>query len=160
MRTSHAFAPTATASFSDDPFFHRFGTRLPRDLRAEAQGLSWTEFAARFAPTGGPVRLGAWTAAALGAGRGTYTATLGIGDRIMSATATATGPVSALTSMLYDAGFQLEILSFHQQSTSAGTATFVLCEHDGERRWAMAIGADGIASSLSAIIAGANLLHR
>ncbi|WP_137723001.1 alpha-isopropylmalate synthase regulatory domain-containing protein [Prescottella subtropica] len=159
MRTSHAFA-APSPSFSDDPFFHRFGARLPRDLRAQAHGLSWSEFTARFAPTGGPVRLGAWTAATLGAGRSTYTATLGIGDRITSASAAATGPIAALTAMLYDAGFQLEILSFHQQSTPAGTATFVLCEHDGQRRWATAIDADGIASSLSAIIAGANLLHR
>lgn len=157
MRTSQALA---TTTFSDDPFFQRFGTHLPRDLRARAQGLSWTEFIQRFGPTGGPVRLGSWEFSDLGAGRGTYTATLAIGDTITSATATATGPIAALTAMLYDAGFQLEILSFHQQRTSAGTATFVLCDHDGERRWATAIGADCISSSLSAIIAGANLLHR
>ena len=158
MRTSQALA--TTASSSNDPFFHRFGTNLPRDLRAQAQGLSWTEFAQRFSPTGGPVRLGSWEATDHGAGRSTYTATLGLGDRIAPASATATGPIAALTSMLYDAGFHLEILSFHQQRTSAGTATFVLCDHDGERRWAMAIGADSLSSSLSAIIAGANLLHR
>ncbi|QCQ92883.1 alpha-isopropylmalate synthase regulatory domain-containing protein [Rhodococcus sp. SGAir0479] len=157
MRTSQALA---TITFSNDPFFQRFGTNLPRDLRAQAQGLSWTEFAQRFGPTGGPVRLGSWDCTGLRAGRSTYTATLAIGDTITSASATATGPIAALTSMLYDAGFQLEILSFHQQRTSAGTATFILAEHDGERRWAMAIGEDCISSSLSAIIAGANLLHR
>lgn len=159
MRTSQALA-TTTASFSDDPFSRRFGSQLPRDLRAQAQGLSWTEFAQRFSPTGGPVRLGSWEAADHGAGLSIYTATLGLGDRITATSATATGPIAALTSMLYDAGFQLEILSFHQQRTAAGTATFVLCDHDGERRWAMAIGDDSLSSSLAAIIAGANLLHR
>jgi len=157
MRTSQA---RATTTFSNDPFFQRFGTHLPRDLRAQAQGLSWTEFAQRFAPTGGPVRLGSWTSEHLGAGRHTFTATLGLGDRISSASATATGPIAALTSMLFDAGFQLEILSFHQQRTSEGTATFILAEHDGERRWAMAIAEDCNASAREAIIAGANLLHR
>jgi len=157
MRTSQALA---TTTFSNDPFFQRFGTHLPRDLRAQAQGLSWTEFAQRFAPTGGPVRLGSWTSEHLGAGRHTFTATLGLGDRISSASATATGPIAALTSMLFDAGFQLEILSFHQQRTSEGTATFILAEHDGERRWAMAIAEDCNASAREAIIAGANLLHR
>lgn len=159
MRTSQALA-TTTASFSDDPFSRRFGSQLPRDMRAQAQGLSWTEFTQRFSPTGGPVRLGSWEAAGDSAGCATYTATLGLGDTITSASATATGPIAALTSMLYDAGFQIEILSFHQQRTSAGTATFILCDHDGERRWAMAIGDDCISSSLNAIIAGANLLHR
>ncbi|BCN85963.1 2-isopropylmalate synthase [Rhodococcus hoagii] len=157
MRTSQAFA---TTTFSNDPFFQRFGTHLPRDLRAQAQGLSWTEFAQRFSPTGGPVRLGSWTSEHLGAGRHTFTATLGLGDRISSASATATGPIAALTSMLFDAGFQLEILSFHQQRTSEGTATFILAEHDGERRWAMAIAEDCNASAREAIIAAANLLHR
>lgn len=157
MRTSQALA---TTTFSNDPFFQRFGTHLPRDLRAQAQGLSWTEFAQRFSPTGGPVRLGSWTSEHLGAGRHTFTATLGLGDRISSASATATGPIAALTSMLFDAGFQLEILSFHQQRTSEGTATFILAEHDGERRWAMAIAEDCNASARDAIIAAANLLHR
>ncbi|NKR45166.1 2-isopropylmalate synthase [Rhodococcus hoagii] len=159
MRTSQAFA-TTTTTFSNDPFFQRFGTHLPRDLRAQAQGLSWTEFAQRFSPTGGPVRLGSWTSEHLGAGRHTFTATLGLGDRISSAAATATGPIAALTSMLFDAGFQLEILSFHQQRTSEGTATFILAEHDGERRWAMSIAEDCNASAREAIIAAANLLHR
>lgn len=157
MRTSQALA---TTTFSNDPFFQRFGTHLPRDLRAQAQGLSWTEFAQRFSPTGGPVRLGSWTSEHLGAGRHTFTATLGLGDRISSASATATGPIAALTSMLFDAGFQLEILSFHQQRTSEGTATFILAEHDGERRWAMSIAEDCNASAREAIIAAANLLHR
>ncbi|OQQ30362.1 2-isopropylmalate synthase [Prescottella equi] len=157
MRTSQALA---TTTFSNDPFFQRFGTHLPRDLRAQAQGLSWTEFAQRFSPTGGPVRLGSWTSEHLGAGRHTFTATLGLGDRISSAAATATGPIAALTSMLFDAGFQLEILSFHQQRTSEGTATFILAEHDGERRWAMSIAEDCNASAREAIIAAANLLHR
>ncbi|MGF7121787.1 2-isopropylmalate synthase [Rhodococcus sp. AG1013] len=159
MRTSQAFA-TTTASFSDDPFSLRFGLPLPRDMRAQAQGLTWAEFTERFGPTGGPVRLGSWTSEHLGAGRHTFTATLGLGDTISSASATATGPIAALTSMLYDAGFQLEILSFHQQRTSAGTATFLLCEHEGERRWAMSIADDCNSSAREAIIAGANLLHR
>jgi hypothetical protein len=129
-------------------------------MRAQAQGLSWTEFAQRFSPTHGPIRLGNWATNKHNSSSGTYTATLAIEHSITSSSVTATGPIAALTSMLYNAGFPLEILSFHQQSTSAGTATFVLCEHDGQRHWAIAINDDPTLAALDAIVAGANLLHR
>ncbi len=103
MRTSQAFATTTT--FSNDPFFQRFGTHLPRDLRAQAQGLAGPSSPA-LQPHGGPFRLGIWTSEHL-APVGTVHRPLGLGDRISSAAATATGPIAALTSMLFDAGFQL-----------------------------------------------------
>nr|WP_256895503.1 alpha-isopropylmalate synthase regulatory domain-containing protein [Rhodococcus sp. 1163] len=67
--------------------------------------------------------------------------------------------------MLYDAGFHIEILNFHQQTVSengihaAKIATFVLCEFDGRRAWSMAMDGDGTSSSIRAVIGAANMLH-
>ncbi|MFF0815145.1 alpha-isopropylmalate synthase regulatory domain-containing protein [Rhodococcus sp. NPDC003318] len=152
--TQHTFSSPA------DPFSARFGMPLPREMRSDCAGMSWRTFLATYSPGGGPIRFGSWSVTPLGAGRSEFRARLGIGDTITQATATASGPVSALTAILYEGGFQLEILSFHQMRIAGDrTATFVLCEHDGRRHWAMGLGDDATASSIEAMIAGANLLH-
>lgn len=149
--TSHAFT---------DPFSARFGMPLPREMRADCAGTSWRGFLATYSPSHGPIRFGRWSVTPVGAGLSEFKATLGIGDAITQADAVASGPVSALTAMLYDAGFQMEILSFHQMRIGADrTATFLLCEHDGRRHWALGFGRDATESSIEAMIAGANLLH-
>ncbi|WP_137872242.1 2-isopropylmalate synthase [Rhodococcus sp. Q] len=143
-----------------DPFSARFGMPLPTEMRAECAGMSWRTFLATYSPSGGPIRFGRWSVTPRGAGISEFKATLGIGDAIAQTTATACGPASALTTMLYDAGFQMEILSFHQLHIAADRiATVLLCEHDGHRHWAIGFGADTTESSIEAMIAGANLLH-
>ncbi|WP_072807141.1 hypothetical protein [Rhodococcoides yunnanense] len=137
-----------------------FADLLPRELRSQALGMSWTAFTRRFGAASGPIRLGSWDFSAARAGRTTFDATFGIGTSIHSATATTYGPIDALTSMLYDAGFHIEITSFHQQQMPAvGTTTFVLAEFDGTREWAMASGSTSAESSIKAIIGAANMLH-
>lgn len=138
-----------------------FHCTLPRDLRPLAESLDWASVVRRFGSTPGPLRLGSWSTRAAHGGRTTFDATFGIGDAIHRASATSYGPIDAVTSMLYDAGFHLEILSFHQQPVAASDriATFVLCEFDGRREWAMAIEDDGVTSSIRAIIVAANMLH-
>jgi hypothetical protein len=156
----NASSHTSFFSPSADPFSARFGMPLPREMRADCAGMNWRTFLATYSPSNGPIRYGRGSTTPLGAGCSEYRATLAVGDTITQATATASGPVSALTSMLYDAGFQIEILSFHQMRIDAHTtATFVLCEHEGRRHWAMGMGVDATASSIEAMIAGANLLH-
>jgi len=150
------------SSFATDPFHARFGCALPRTMRDENtwQHMSWANFTERFSPTTGPLRLGSWTACRAPGGRTIFDATFGIGDTIITCAATTYGPIEALTSMLHDAGFRIEILSFHQQIVGDETATFVSIERDGRREWSMAIEADATLSSIKAVIAGANLLHR
>ncbi|MFI8569227.1 alpha-isopropylmalate synthase regulatory domain-containing protein [Rhodococcus sp. NPDC078407] len=150
------------SSLATDPFHARFGCALPRTMRNEItrHNMSWANFTDRFSPTSGPLRLGSWTAARTTGGKTSFDATFGIADTIITCAATTYGPIEALTSMLYDAGFRLEILSFHQQIIGGETATFVLVERDGRREWAMAIDADSTLSSIRAIVAGANILHR
>ncbi len=78
-----------------------------------------------------------------------------IGESICKTGASAPGPVAAMTSMLYDAGCAMEILSFHQHEIGHRTATFLLCESAGIRLWAMGIGESGTESTLRAMISGA-----
>ncbi len=154
----NALAP----SFTTDPFHARFGCALPRTMCDEItwQHMSWTTFIERFSPTTGPLRLGSWTAGRAPGGRTDFDATFGIDDTIITCAATTYGPIEALTSMLYDAGFCIEILSFHQQNIGDETATFIQAEHDGRREWSMGMDADAHLSAVRAVIAGANLLHR
>ncbi|MDV6260384.1 alpha-isopropylmalate synthase regulatory domain-containing protein [Rhodococcoides yunnanense] len=150
------------STFATDPFHSRFGCALPRTMRDEItwQHMSWANFTERFSPTTGPLRLGSWTAGMATGGRTAYDATFGIGDTIITCAATTYGPIEALSSMLHDAGFRIEILSFHQQIIGDETATFVLVEHDGRREWSMGMESDATLSSIRAVIAGANLLAR
>ena len=73
--------------------------------------MDWDKFRSTYATTGGPLRLGQWTctdkecpATRLGPQPRNYQATLAIGDRISVASAAASGPVAALTEMLYAHG--------------------------------------------------------
>lgn len=158
--TTHTGNTHSGNAASADPFAQQFGSPMPLEMRTEASGMSWQTFLKTFSPSSGPVRFGRWSTLSLGAGRSEFKATLGLGDAIHQATAIACGPVSALTSMLHEAGFQLEILDFHQQGLADGrTATFLLCEHAGRRHWAFGIGDNATGSSVQAMIAGANLLH-
>lgn len=156
----------ALTSFTSDDCF---AALLPRALREKARDMSWSTFTSTFCRTSGPIKLGSWTAAPARGGRITFDATFGITPDhqhppyIHTATATSFGPIDALTSMLYDAGFHIEIMSFHQQTIASGDtpaiATFVLCDYDGRREWSMAIGGTGAESSIRAIIGAANMLH-
>lgn len=153
------------SSLPTDPFHGRFGRPLPRTMRDDIedsswQHMSWSAFVDHFSLTSGPLRLGSWTADRTTGGRTAFDATFGIGDTIITCAATTYGPIEALTSMLYDAGFRIEILSFHQQIIGDETATFILAEHDGRREWSMAIEPDATLSAVRAVISGANILHR
>ncbi|AYJ47777.1 alpha-isopropylmalate synthase regulatory domain-containing protein [Rhodococcus sp. P1Y] len=138
---------------------HSFAAFLPRDMREETGELNWTTLQQRFCAATGPIRLGSWKSSSARGGRTTFDATFGLGDSIHAASATTYGPIDALTSMLYDAGFHIEIVSFHQQPLDERTVTFVLTEFDGRRQWSMAVDSDCHASSIRAVIGAANMLH-
>lgn len=141
-----------------DPFFARHGRALPRLLQNEAAGMSWDEFLQTFAPSHGPVRLGGWSSTRLSAGRGAFEATIAVGDTIHTASATACGPIAAMTQMLFDLGLHLEIHSFHRYDLDGSSFTFLRCGNGERSTWAMGVGSDATESSLRAMIAGINLL--
>ncbi len=138
-----------------------FATPLPRGLRDDVADLPCDEVFARLGHGSGPVRLGAWECADAAAGprSRTYTATIAFGDRITTPTASASGPVGALTAMLHDGGVAVEVLRFHQLRAGAHTATFVHASNGARSDWAMgwAEGRDAATdSALRAVIAAAN----
>lgn len=150
------FSPPSTLSLTnDDPFSRRFGKSLPKQLAAEASGMDWSAFWATFHADAGPLQLTNFTAQHTGDTVHCH-AEIQRDLSIASLDETATGPIAALTAMLYRIGTPLEIVSLHQQETPEGTMTFILGEYDGQQRWAIGSGEESIASAL---IAAANRLH-
>jgi hypothetical protein len=150
----------------ESPSIRFDGVALPRGIREDANTMSWSTFTATYAASAGPLRLGHWEcadnerpASRLGPQVRTFRATLGFGDRIETATATATGPVAALTAMLYDHGMAVEMLRFHQLRSDETTATFIQGSDGCRAEWAMGWSEDPTQSALCAVIACANRLY-
>jgi hypothetical protein len=151
------FAPESSTMLFD-------GVPLPRGLREDADAMSWSTFTATYAPNRGPLRLGQWQCAddgrpATRLGPRTFQATLALGERIETATATANGPVAALTAMLHEHGVAIEMLKFHQLHSDDTTATFIQGTDGNRAEWAMGYSEDPTQSALSAVIACANRLY-
>ncbi len=127
--------------------------------------MSWDQFQTTYASNTGPLRLGQWTctdadcpATRLGPQARNYQATLAIGDRISTAFAAASGPVAALTEMLYENGIAVEMTAFHQLPTGGEFATFIRGSDGARAEWAMGLDEDATQSALRAVIACANRL--
>jgi hypothetical protein len=149
-----------------EPASVRFdGVSLPSGLREDVHTMSWSTFVATYAHSAGPLRLGHWECAdarrpatRLGPQAHTFRATLGFGDRIETVTATATGPIAALTEMLYQRGIAVEMLRFHQLRSGENIATFIRGSDGARSEWAMGWSQDPTQSNLRAVIACANRL--
>ena len=127
--------------------------------------MSSDAFLARYTPSSGPLRLGAWqctdadrSETRLGPQARNYQATIAVGDRIGTSTAAASGPIAALTAMLHDRGVSVEIAAFHQLAGDGGTATFIRGTDGVRAEWAMGWADDASQSALRAVIACANRL--
>ncbi|PRC43980.1 homocitrate synthase [Mycobacterium sp. ITM-2017-0098] len=138
---------------------------IPRDLREEADMTPFDEFFDVYGLANGPVRLGQWSctdaerpSGRLGPQARNYQATLAVGDRIGTSRAAASGPVAALTEMLHERGFPVEMTAFHQVPAGEHTATFIRGSDGGRTEWAMGWSADATESALRAVIACANRL--
>jgi hypothetical protein len=137
---------------------------LPYELRKDAEAMSAETFHATYTPLSGPLRLGQWQcvddgpATARGAQPLNYRATIAVGDRIATSTAVASGPIGALTEMLYERGIPVEVLQFHQLPAGERTATFIRGTDGVRDLWAMGWSEDATQSALKAVIACANQL--
>lgn len=127
--------------------------------------MSFEAFLDEYSPSSGPLRLRSWActdghrrATRLGPQARTYQATLDIGDRISTASAAASGPVAALTAMLYEHGIPVETTAFHQVPAGECTATFIHGSDGARSQWAMGLSDDPTQSALDAVIACANRL--
>ena len=136
--------------------------------------MSWDGFVATYSNSSGPLRLGHWgcidaqrPATRLGSQARNYQATIAVGDRISTSTAGASGPVAALTAMLYGRGIAFEVVKFHQMESGGHTATFVMGSNGAtfvmgsngaSTEWAMGWSEESTQSALQAVIACANRL--
>ncbi len=127
--------------------------------------MSFEAFHDEYASSSGPLRLGQFEctdaerpATRLGPQARHYQATLAVGDRISTTSAAASGPVAALTAMLYDCGITVEMTAFHQVPAGEHTATFVRGCDGARSQWAMGWSGDPTQSALRAVIACANRL--
>lgn len=127
--------------------------------------MTFQEFLDEYASSSGPLRLGQWEctdaqrpATRLGPQARNYQATLAVGDSISTSTAAASGPVAALTEMLYDRGIAVEMTAFHQLPAGEHTATFIRASDGTHSEWAMGLSDDPTQSALRAVIACANRL--
>src|SRR5262245_9522516 len=156
---------TGAASLTATSFAARINAPMPRDLRQEADAMSFEEFHDEYGSSPGPLRLGNWQctdaerpSSRLGPQARHYQATLAVGDRISTSSAAACGPVAALTEMLYDWGIAVEMTAFLQLPAGEQTATFVRGSDGARCEWAMGWSDDPTQSALRAIIACANRL--
>lgn len=152
---------TSTTSWADTHFADICHTPLPRGLREKARGMSWDGFLVAFGHSAGPLRLDQWEctdAQRLGPQVRDYRATLAVGEQIGIAHAAASGPIAALTAMLYDRGIAMEMLSFHQSQMGRDTVTFIRGTDGVGDEWAMGWAEDATQSALRAMVAVANRL--
>lgn len=153
---------TTTRFFADDPFRARFGHQLPRGLREEARGMEWRTFTATYAPAS-ELRIHHIESTKLRGSTYRFTATI-TDSRDGSRTTThreirATGPISACTNLLADAGRRVEILEFHQFEIFEATVTFIYTCENNHRAWAMGFGSNRDLSAAAAMSSAAHRLH-
>jgi hypothetical protein len=158
-------APAPSTISAAPSFAAQFDRPLPHELREEADSMSGDAFHATYTSSSGPLRLGHWQcidadrpATWLGPQARNYQATIAVGDRIGTSTAAASGPVAALTEMLYERGIAVEISAFHQLDAGDDTATFIRGTDGARDEWAMGWSDDPTQSALRAVIACANRL--
>lgn len=149
-----------TTAIASNRFADFFDTPLPRGLRDLAAHMSWDDVADTFGSSAGPVRLDAWEKGDRRFGRHahTYRAAIAIGDRTELSSATASGPLAALTAMLYERGIAVEMLNFHQLCAGGQTATFIRGTDGAHTEWAIGWSECPNQSALRAVIACANRL--
>lgn len=162
-------SPVSTVTVTTtDPLEDRFGAgcRLPRGLREEAAGMSWSLFTAIYCPTP-DIRVTSLDSEKLRAGRFCFTGevveyskTRAPESRI--AKLEATGAISALTHMLAESGRCVEIRAFHQKRLFEATVTLIEVAHQNDHRntaWAVGFGPTPDASAAAAMASGAHRIH-
>lgn len=149
-----------TRTFAEDPFRARFGQRLPVGMRQEARGMEWKNFIATYAP--GNIRVERMRTQRLSAGRYAFDLLIG-GLRADGAATrveiTAMGAHSAMSEILADHGFAVEVSEFHQYKIFEATVTFIYTTHKSKRVWAVGFGADRDLSIANALCSAAARLH-
>ena len=161
-------APQRARTEERDPFQIRFDSqrRLPRELREEAMGMSWTLFSATYAPTP-TVKIADIEARRDHWCYTTYSANITRTSKTFPPETThhevtTSGPAQAFGAMLADAGRYVEILEFHQFTLHEATFTAIKVAHQINERdtaWAIGFGATSETSIAAAMASGAQRIY-
>lgn len=149
-----------TRNFAEDPFRARFGQRLPSGMRQEARGMEWKKFISTYAPSA--IRVEYMRSNRLRAGRHEFEMSisgLNAEGQGTQASITAMGSSSAMTQILADHGYNVEILQFHQYDIFEATVTFIYTTHKSKRMWAVGFGANRDHSIANALCSAASRLY-
>lgn len=149
-----------TRTFAEDPFRARFGQRLPSGMRQEARGMEWKNFITTYAPSA--IRVEHLRSQRLRAGRHHFEMSInGLNEagQGTQASITSMGASSAMTQILADHGYRVEILEFHQYNIFEATVTFIYTTHKSKRMWAVGFGANRDHSIANALCSAACRLY-
>lgn len=165
--------PTKTTSAPQhteelDPFQLRFDTprKLPRELREEAMGMSWSLFTATYAPAP-TLRISDIESAPANWCYNTYRAEITKTSKTFPPQTryhevTASGPAHAFAAMLAEEDRYVEILEFHQFELFEATFTAIKVAHQINERntaWAIGFGATSEASIAAAMSSAAQRIY-
>lgn len=124
--------------------------------------MSWDQFTRATLPKADTatdiVRLGTWTITPHQQDLVECRATVSYANRSMSLSATASGPVGAMTSILYEIGAPMQIMRSHQRNQDGRITARLLCESNYRQFWASGGGATCDEANVNALVAGANEL--
>lgn len=147
-------------TFTEDPFRARFGQKLPAAMRAEARGMDWKTFVNTYAPSS--IRVESMIATRKSLGRRQFNIAMtglrsdGRGTQI---SIIAMGVGSAMSEILADHGYPVEMTEFHQIDVFEATATFLYTSYKSKRVWAVGFGSNRDLSLANALCNAAARLH-
>lgn len=108
----------------------------------------------------GDVRLHDWGTWPLRSGQHLVAARLSTGGAERSVEATAAGPLAGLAAALGAVGLDVDVLDFHEQTTSPGrdstAAAYALCRVDGVATWGVGLDTSVLTASVHAQVAAVN----
>ncbi|MCT1585050.1 acetyl-CoA acetyltransferase [Corynebacterium sanguinis] len=170
--TSTAHSTRSVTTFAPaedrDPFQIRFeiDQKLPKELRAEAQGMDWGLFKATYAPTP-TMHIGLTDIQKLNWSDHRYTAEVSHTSKTTSPSTTvcevtASGPAAAISEILSSNGRYVEILAFHQINLFEATLTCVKVAHQvnhNRTAWAVGFGHSPAHSIAAALSSGAQRIY-
>lgn len=170
MNTTFATQAQTTQTRTEelDPFQLRFESprRLPRELREEAMGMSWSLFTATYAPTP-TLRISDIDTQKANWCYTSYSADVTKTSKTDAPETThhevtASGPAHAFAAMLASEGRYVEILEFHQIELYEAKFTAIKVAHQINERntaWAIGFGATSEASIAAAMSSGAQRIY-
>ena len=120
----------------------------------------WELFKLTYMDVEGPVTLNDWSLTQIGPSEDQLTASLDVNGVLTHHTKTASGPVSAMATLLEEAGFEIDVLNLVQQAIERGrdsqAVTYLEAQIDDRVMWGVGADSSVLMASFKAMIAAVN----